>query len=350
MEQRKDIRLKGVKISFAVVGLMLMLFGGIKTAQAAYLYFSPSNGTYNRSGNFTVGVFVNAETAVNAVQGTVNFPTAYLEAVDVETNSHSIVDLWVEKPSFSNAGEIGNVRFEGVALNPGFSGAQGKVIDIVFRAKKEGTAELDFTDFAILANDGLGTNVSSQNGKATFVLSSTLNPQEENAVQQKDIKAINEKIKTVEQKIDLISQTGTSAIASETEKGILGFWLVLPEWMKVATLIFVGIATVILSLVILSFGLVVLIWLWGYGWRRREKLSHYLKLTPKKIKRFFAEVFGFAEMAEKELKGDIKYTLRELEKDFKEAEVDESLKNTIKNYLLSLKKIISRFFTKNSQK
>ncbi len=335
MEQRKSNRLKGVKILFALVGFVI-LFGGIKTAQAAYFYFSPSNGTYNRSGNFTVSVFVNAETAINAVQGTVNFPTAYLEAIDVESNNYSIVDLWVEKPSFSNAGEIGNVRFEGVILNPGFSGTQGKVIDVVFRAKKEGAAELNFTDFAILANDGLGTNVSAQNGKAIFTLLSALSPKEEKTVQQKDINAINEKIKAFEQKIGLMSQTSTSVVMPEIEKGILGLWSILPKWVKMTTLIFVGVTTVILSLIILGLGLVVFIWL--------------LKLMPKKIKRFFAEVFGFAEMAEKELKGDVKYTLRELEKDFKEAEVDESLENTIKNYFLSVKKIISRFFTKNSSK
>ncbi len=340
MEQRKGNRLKSVKISFVVVSFVLVLFGGIKTAQAAYFYFSPSNGTYSKNGNFTIGVFVNAETAINAIQGTVNFPTAYIEAIDVKTNNQSIVDLWVEKPSFSNAGEIGNIRFGGVILNPGFSGAQGKVMDVVFRAEKEGVVELNFSNFAILANDGLGTNVSIQNGKAVFVLSPALTPSggesKEEIVQQKDIKAINEKIKTVEQKIELMSQTSTSVVAPETEKGILNLWLILPEWVKITTLILIGITTVVLSLFVLGLGLVVLVWL--------------LKLIPKKIKRIFAKIFGFAEMTEKELKGDVKYTLRELKKDFKEAEVDESLKNTVKNYLLSLKKIISRFFTKNSSK
>lgn len=340
MEQIKGNRLKGVKISFVVVGFVLMLFGGIKTAQAAYFYFSPSNGTYSKNGNFTIGVFVNAETAVNAVQGTVKFSTAYIEAIEVKTNNQSIVDFWVEKPSFSNAGEIGNVHFGGVILNPGFSGSEGKIMDVVFRAEKEGTTELNISDFAILANDGLGTNVSVQNGKAVFVLSPALPPlreeSKEEIVQQKDIKAINEKIKTVEQKIELMSQTSTSVVAPEKEKGILGFWLILPKWVKMTTLIFVGITTVVLSLFVLGLGLVILVWL--------------LKLVPKKIKRIFAKIFGFAEMAEKELKGDIKYTLHQLKKDFKEAEVDESLKNTVKNYLLSLKKIISRFFTKNSSK
>jgi hypothetical protein len=348
MEKRKTNQPKNTKILLVVVSFILVLFSGIKIAQAAYFYFSPSDGTYGKNGNFTVGIFVNSGTAINAVQGAINFPTAYLEAIDVKINSHSIVDLWVEKPSFSNAGELGNVRFEGVILNPGFSGAEGKVIDVVFRAKNEGAAELNFTDFAILANDGLGTNVSTLNGKAVFTLLSTLSPSEEEVVQQKDLKAINEKIKNVEQKMDLITQTSTSPVAPE--KGILGFWLILPKWVKITTLTFMGITTIIFSLIILSFGLVVLIWLWGYGWRRREKLSHRLKLIPKKIKRFFAEVFGFAEMAEKEMKGDVRYTLHELKKDFKEAEVDESLENTIKNYLLSLKKIIRRFLTKNSSK
>ena len=253
----------------------------------------------------------------------------------------------MQKPSFSNAGNTGNVRFEGVVLNPGFVGSNGKILDVVFRVKKEGTAELNFTEFAILANDGLGTNLSASNGKASFFFKGILPQEQQESVQQKDIKAIQEKIKSVEEKIGTMSQTSTQVLPLETEKGILGLWKVLPKWVKVSVLALVGIAAIILALIIISLGLVIIIWLWSYAWRRREKFSSWFDRTPKRIRIFFRRLFRLAEIAEEEIEGDVKYAARQIEKDFKKAEIDDSLEGTLKNYLSSLKKIIRRFITRN---
>lgn len=95
---------------------------------------------------------------MNAVSGVVSFPVETLQVASV-SKTDSIVNLWVQEPSYSNLD--GTVQFEGIALNPGFTGVSGKIISITFRAKKEGKAALIFTSGSVLANDGQGTNVLS---------------------------------------------------------------------------------------------------------------------------------------------------------------------------------------------
>lgn len=145
---------------------ILVFFAGFKTADAANLYFSPSSGTYSADRNFTVNVMVNSSASMNAASGIVTFPASKLEVVGV-SKTGSILNLWVQEPSFSN--RDGNVRFEGIVLNPGFSG-DGKLISVTFRVKSAGPADLSFSSGSVLTNDGLGTNILSDLGSANFSL------------------------------------------------------------------------------------------------------------------------------------------------------------------------------------
>ena len=139
----------------------------ILAAQAATLYFSPSSGIYQTGRNFTVNVRVESSAYMNAASGVVIFPAGKLEVLGV-SKTGSIFNLWVQEPSFSN--REGNVRFEGIVLNPGFTGT-GKLVSVTFRAKSAGVADLSFSSGSILANDGLGTNILSGMNTATFTLS-----------------------------------------------------------------------------------------------------------------------------------------------------------------------------------
>jgi hypothetical protein len=65
--------------------------------------------------------------------------------------------LWVQEPVFSNAD--GRVTFEGVVLNPGYTGSGGKILTLTLKAKGTGTARLSFSSGSVLANDGKGTNI-----------------------------------------------------------------------------------------------------------------------------------------------------------------------------------------------
>lgn len=163
-----------------MVALALFLLASVSSfaspALAAGLSLSPSSGTYAPGTTFTVAVYVDSEgQALNAVSGVITFPADTLSVVGV-SKSQSIISLWVEEPGFSNTN--GTVNFEGVALNPGYTGARGKVLDITFAVKATGAANLTFSNGSILANDGEGSELLTSRGSAQFTLVGTAVPQD----------------------------------------------------------------------------------------------------------------------------------------------------------------------------
>ena len=139
---------------------------GAKTAVAANLYLSPSSGSYLVGKTFSVSVFVSSsDQAINAASGIISFPPDKLMITSL-SKSGSIFSFWVQEPSFSDS--AGTVNFEGIVMNPGFTGAGGKIITINFKTKASGQATLNFSSGSILANDGQGTNILDSLGSAKF--------------------------------------------------------------------------------------------------------------------------------------------------------------------------------------
>lgn len=133
---------------------------------AASITFWPNSGNYQQGEVFAVGVYLSSsDQSANAVSGKIKFPTQNLEVSSISTNG-SVVDLWVQEPSFSNS--LGEVDFEGIVFNPGFQGQSGKVITISFKNRGAGQAVVKFGSGAVLANDGKGTNILSLLGTATY--------------------------------------------------------------------------------------------------------------------------------------------------------------------------------------
>lgn len=148
--------------------VLLGIFCFIGNAQAASIFLSPSSGVYQINKNVTVTVFVSSpDQALNAVSGVLVFPTDKLEVVSI-TKTNSIINLWVQEPSYSN--KSGTVNFEGIVLNPGYTGGNARVINITFKTKTAGTAALKLSNAQILANDGTGTNITKTVGGASFTL------------------------------------------------------------------------------------------------------------------------------------------------------------------------------------
>ncbi len=137
-------------------------------AHAAKLYFSPSSGSHAVGTVFQVSVYASsADQAMNAASGIVTFPQDKLEIASL-SKTGSIFSLWAQEPVFSNS--EGRINFEGIVLNPGFTGAIGKIVSINLRAKTVGEARLVFSSGSALANDGKGTNILSGLGDAVFSL------------------------------------------------------------------------------------------------------------------------------------------------------------------------------------
>ncbi|MFA5392227.1 MAG: hypothetical protein WC306_00830 [Candidatus Paceibacterota bacterium] len=169
MKNQNSKIIKGVILYFTLpVFVLIFSFGIFSTVEAASLSFSPSSETYNIGQAFTVSVYASSPNqAMNAANGTITFPADKLQVLSL-SKSDSIINLWVQEPSFSNIN--GTVNFEGIVLNPGFNGSNGKIIIITFKAKTIGTASLLFTSSAVLANDGQGTNILTNASNANYTL------------------------------------------------------------------------------------------------------------------------------------------------------------------------------------
>ncbi len=149
----------------------LFIFFGFFLATNSYaadLHFSPSTDNFNVGNIFKVSVLVDSENeSINSAETVINFPKNLLEAVSV-SKFKSIFSMWAEEPTFSNAD--GQISFVGGLPTPGFTGINGKVLEIVFKTKKAGNARLLFSSGAVYANDGFGTDVLANSYQANFAL------------------------------------------------------------------------------------------------------------------------------------------------------------------------------------
>ncbi len=154
---------------FFVLGIGIAQLFFVNIVSAATLSISPATGNFTTPNTITVSIEVNTNQAINGVEGVLEFPTNKLELVSF-SKSRSIMSLWVQEPSFSNSGQTGVLQFSAIKLNPGFVGSRGKVLDVVFRVKDAGVANLTFSSGSVLANDGKGSNLLSSFGSAVYTL------------------------------------------------------------------------------------------------------------------------------------------------------------------------------------
>src|SRR3989344_8796693 len=164
----RNLKINEPILLFAV-SFFILLFP-FSIASAATLNFSPPSGSHNVGSTFSTNVIVEStDQAMNAVSGVISFPWDKFEVVSISKQG-SILSLWPAEPSFSNS--QGTVSFEGIALNPGYMGANGKILTITFRARNTGQANLSFSSGSVLANDGTGTNILNGLRVAIFTLTS----------------------------------------------------------------------------------------------------------------------------------------------------------------------------------
>ncbi len=148
----------------AVILLNLILSSSSKAA-SAFLYISPSRGTYYVGDTISASVGVSSSSqAINAAQGSVSFSSSYLQYRSV-SKSGSIFSFWTSGPS----GNSSSVSFGGGLPSPGYKGS-GRIVTITWKAKKKGTATVSVSSGKILANDGEGTNIYGGGGSAAYTI------------------------------------------------------------------------------------------------------------------------------------------------------------------------------------
>lgn len=92
----------------------------------------------------------------NAASATITYPSNILTLASV-SKAGSIINLWAQDPSMGTR----SASFEGVILNPGWSGSGGVVVTLVFQVKAAGSGSITFSDASVLANDGNATPILS---------------------------------------------------------------------------------------------------------------------------------------------------------------------------------------------
>lgn len=144
--------MKVIKTSLLVLGLFLLIPQDAFASEVFLL--SPPLKTIMVGESFPITISVASNTqAINAVSGVLQISGG--ASVSSISTQGGIIDFWTTEPVITG----NQVRFEGIVLNPGYQGQGGRLFTLMFTARKEGTVTLAFSDGAILANDGLGSNI-----------------------------------------------------------------------------------------------------------------------------------------------------------------------------------------------
>ncbi len=135
---------------------------------AADFGLSSTKKTYEVGETFSVKVYVASPgQSSNAASGVVNYSADRLQVTSL-SKTGSVINMWVQEPAYFNSD--GQVNFEGLVLNPGFSGSAGTVLTINFKARTVGSTKITFANGSILANDGEGTNILKKLGQLSLTI------------------------------------------------------------------------------------------------------------------------------------------------------------------------------------
>ena len=187
---------------FLLVLLLGIVFGCLlqtAKAQTGSLYFSPSSGSVVAGQNFSLIIRTNTGgVAINAAEGSVVFDPSKVSISSV-SKSDSIFSIWATEPKYSNA--EGTLEFAGGIPNPGYSGSNGVVLVINFKAKTattvKGYTEIVLVSGAVLANDGEGTNILASLGKANYFIGAAGIPLEPTSVPKEKPKTTDIVVKSL---------------------------------------------------------------------------------------------------------------------------------------------------------
>jgi hypothetical protein len=142
----------------------------VPAAHAASFSLLPAVKTIAVGQIFAVDLAVNAsDQAMNAASANIIFPADRLRVLSI-SRANSVITLWVQNPAFSNSQNGGTISLQGIVVNPGFSGSDGNIVQIVFQAVAPGSATVSFDSGAILANDGKGTNIDTGMTGGTYTI------------------------------------------------------------------------------------------------------------------------------------------------------------------------------------
>lgn len=168
---RKFFARLGAGVIFCVIAAGLAR-ADVALGAGAGLGIYPSAGSFGVGSQISTSIMVSSSaTAVNAAEGVLKFDPSMIEVISV-SKTGSIFTLWTTEPTFSN--QTGTISFGG-GSQQGFLGTSGKILSVVFLAKKAGTTSVSFTSSSVLAADGAGTNILTAAIGGTYTLGGAQN-------------------------------------------------------------------------------------------------------------------------------------------------------------------------------
>ncbi|MBX4210405.1 cohesin domain-containing protein [Candidatus Parcubacteria bacterium] len=213
---------------FKIALVCTILLGGFSTCLAASIQLSPTSGIFAIGKTFSVTISVSSsDQAMNATDGVLKFSKDKLDVVSLSKGG-SIISLWVKEPSYSESS--GEVHFEGVIPNPGFTGVAGRILTVTFLTKAVGSAGLNFSEASVLANDGKGTNILDSVGSALYSITASQEP-----TKPVEVTPVEEELPPVVQevvKVGKITNTFLTAMIQSIALFIFLLFLIWYVWHK----------------------------------------------------------------------------------------------------------------------
>lgn len=151
--------MKNFFLKSLLFGIGFIAFFGINEVEAAIMYMNVDKETAIVGDTLMVDVLINSEgQSINAAEATIEFPQNILKVTELSKEG-SIFNFWLEEPAFSN--DEGRISFIG-GSSSGFSGQSLQVLTIMFEVIGGGSGDVIFSDGAVAAADGSGTNVLNE--------------------------------------------------------------------------------------------------------------------------------------------------------------------------------------------
>ncbi|MDO8617348.1 MAG: cohesin domain-containing protein [Candidatus Uhrbacteria bacterium] len=137
-------------------------------AGQATIFLSPPAQEVIEGSTFNVSIYIDThKTSINTMELGISFPPNLLQMMS-PSGGKSLIQIWLEPPSYSNT--VGSARFVGIIPN-GITTQSGLITTISFKALKSGQATIGIAPSSkILANDGLGTQMKTEFGRAVYTI------------------------------------------------------------------------------------------------------------------------------------------------------------------------------------
>ena len=144
-----------LRVALVLLSSWFLLPAGIAFADGS-LYVMPDSGVYSIGDTFDVQVLADSGGQnINAAEADLTFDAGALEVESISTDG-SILTSWPTSPHFSNTD--GTIGFSGLASQK-YNGTGALLITVTFKAIANLNSPAHFESGAILAADGLETNV-----------------------------------------------------------------------------------------------------------------------------------------------------------------------------------------------